>query len=114
MNTGAPSFYSERFLLSKPAAGAFDRREQTGYILSSTPDIMRFGYVWFDDRSRNTQKQPLYTLEVLRSFFRRQLGETKDNMPLVIMPGKELGFRVYLKGFSGKDAEKQWRTALEK
>lgn len=114
MNTGAPSFYSERFLLTKPAAGAFDSREQTGFILCSSPEIMRFGYVWFDDRSRNTQKQPLYTLEVLRSFFRRQLGETKDNMPLVIMPGKELGFRVYLKGFSGKDAEKQWRTALEK
>lgn len=111
MNTGAASFYSGLFPLNIPFAGAFDAKVQRGFILTGTPEVMKYAYVWFDDRSRNTAKQPLYTLEVLRSFLLRQLGKN-GNTPLSIMPGKELSFRVFLKGFSGSEGEKNWKKLL--
>ncbi len=114
MNTGDPSFYSGLFPLTKPAIGAFDSKAQCGFILTGSPEIVSFSYTWFDDRSRNPAKKPLYTLEVLRSFLLKKPGDKNANSPLSILPGKELSFRVYLKGFSGADGEKAWNKIFKK
>ena len=76
--------------------------------------MVRYSYIWFDDRARNTAKEPLYTLEILRSFLLKKPGNDHDNTPLTIHPGKELSFRIFLKGFSGAAGEKAWKKAFEK
>ena len=114
MNSGAPSFYSGLFQLKTPYAGAFDTKAQCGFLLTGTPEMVRYSYIWFDDRARNTAKEPLYTLEILRSFLLKKPGNDHDNTPLAIHPGKELSFRIFLKGFSGAAGEKAWKEAFEK
>ena len=114
MNTGSPSFYSGLYPLNIPSAGAYDTAARCGFILTGTPEMMGFSYVWFDDRSRNDKREALYTLEIVRSFLLKKPGQMHSNKPLSILPGKELSFRMYLKGFSGVEGEKEFNKVFGK
>lgn len=89
-----PVFWEKRsILLKKPEMIVSDSGEKTALAWQIDPQQINYAYIWFDSKSKN----PVYTMEVFRSFFGNSPG-AKANTPFYIEPGRSVKFDVTLKG----------------
>ncbi|NLF92253.1 MAG: DUF4091 domain-containing protein [Oligosphaeraceae bacterium] len=106
-----PVYYEERQVkLTGRVMGAFDTVSGKGLALILDPQLTH-AYIWFNSDPKAGYGQPIYTLEVPRSFYGKQHDDPEANAPFTIPAGTSLNMRLIFRVLENITPSTAWPTA---